>query len=448
MNSDVPAFYCSFCGALIHEYEFQKCLNCNAAFCQRCASHHQINGFDDTQLICPCGSSAIERNTETNNIKSELIEQIFSLKRALKKVGYRPVIVLKRTGHLESQLRSFRKQFLTPINQIDKIFLEAKRIENFILTEFHEYSSKLKRLYTNIMGLDSSFTENQNLLLQLSLFQKHITNFDVAVQTKLHPIYELVEELDDRYNQIEEMTHKIGRYFNVFVFVPGELGIGYFSAIELRNNRVRKISIDLIITTDRIVMFRHKRSKIVKQKTIVHDEFPPEDLIDVQKTSTGLFKRDKLLITTIKHDYELRSDSRTLMQIFDALQTSYYGRPNEIYIFEPFRDWASENYQEKILNAINFQNDTGNNPHRTPDQSSSQEKEPDFVSGVLDDRLRDLRLRKLANEKALQELKEGRKKVASRDYFDLIKNFELELAKLNEAIRELLIRTGKTNILH
>ena len=448
MNVDVPAFYCSFCGALIHEYEFMKCLNCSAAFCRRCASHHQTNGFNDTQLICPCGSSAIERNTETNILKSELIEQIFSLKRALKKVGYRPVIVLRRTGHLEAQLRSFRKQFLTPINQIDEIFLEAKKIENFIFTEFHEYSSKMKRLYRNIMGLDSSFTDNQNLLLQLSLFQKNIETFDTAVQTKLYPIYELVEELEDRYKQIEEMTNKIGRYFNVFVFVPGELGIGYFSDIELRNNRVRKISVDLIITTDRIVMFRHKRSKIVHRKTIVHDEFPPEDLIDVQKTSTGVFKRDKLQITTIKHDYELRSDFHTLMQIFDALQTSYYGRPNEVYIFEPFRDWASENYQEKILNAINFQNDTGNRPHRTSDSSPSQEKEPDFVSGVLDDRLRDLRLRKLANEKALQELKEGRKKVASRDYFELIKQFELELAKINEAIREMLIRTGKTNILH
>ncbi len=446
VNADVLAVYCSFCGTLIHEYEFQKCLNCGAAFCQRCASHHQSNGFNDTQLKCPCGSLAIERKIETNNLKSDLIEQIFTLKRALKNVGYRPVIVLRRTGHLESQLRSFRKQFLTPINQIDKIFLETKKIENFILTEFSEYSSKLIRLYRNIM--DSSFSDNQNLLLQLSLFQKHITSFDAAVQSKLHPIYEFVEELEDRYKKIEEMTKKIGRYFNVFVFVPGELGIGYFSDIELRNNRVRKISVDLIITTDRIVMFRHKRSKIIKRKTIVHDEFPPEDLIDVQKTSTGIFKRDKLQITTIKHDYELRSDFHTLMQIFDALQTSYYGRPNEVYIFEPFRDWSSENYQEKILNAINFQNDTGNSPHRTSDPSPSQEKEPDFVSGVLDDRLRDLRLRKLANEKALQELKEGRKKVASRDYFELIKQFELELAKINEAIREMLIRTGKTNILH
>ncbi|MHA2073581.1 MAG: hypothetical protein ACW97X_03105 [Candidatus Hodarchaeales archaeon] len=448
VNADVPAFYCSFCGALIHEYEFQKCLNCGAAFCQRCASHNKISSFNDTQLKCPCGSLAIESKTESNNLKSELLEQIFSLKRALKQVGYRPVIVLKRTGHLESQLRSFRKQFLTPINQIDNIFLETKKIENFILTEFHEYSSKLKRLYRNIMGLDSSFSDNRNLLLQLSLFQKNIASFDTAVQTKLHPIYELVEELEDRYNQIEEMTYKIGRYFNVFVFVPGELGIGYFSDIELRNSRISKISIDLIVTTDRIVMIRHKRSKIIKQKTIIHDEFPPEDLIDVEKTSTGVFKRDKLQITTIKHDYELRSDSSALMQIFDSLQTSYYGRPNDIYIFEPFRDWASENYQEKILNAINFRTDSANNTHRTPDPSPSQEKEPDFVSGVLDDRLRDLRLRKMANEKALQELKEGRKKVASREYFELVKQFELELAKINEAIRELLIRTGKTNILH
>jgi hypothetical protein len=445
MNSGLPTLYCSFCGALIHDYEFQKCLDCGAAFCQRCSSHPRFIG---SQLKCLCGSSAIEGSNGVNTLKTELLEQIFSLKRALKQAGYRPVVVLKRTGHLESQLRSFRKQFLIPVNLIDKIFLEAKKVENFILTEFHEYSLKLKKLYRNIMGLDSSFTDNRNLFLQLSLFQKHINTFDLAVQTKLNPIYELVEQLEQQYIQIEEMTRNIGRYFNAFVFVPGELGIGFFPDVELRNSRIRKICVDLIITTDRIVMVRNRRNKLIKQKTTIHDEFPPEDLIDVQKTSTGVFKRNKLLITTIKHDYELRSDSQTLMRIFNSLQSSYYGRPNEVYVFEPFRDWSSENYQEKILKAINFQTDSVKNANQASDTSSKPENEPDFVSGVLDERLRDLRLRKLANEKALQELKEGRKKVASRDYFELVKQFELELAKINEAMTELLIRTGKTNILH
>ncbi|MFX0085701.1 MAG: hypothetical protein ACFFAU_08505 [Candidatus Hodarchaeota archaeon] len=445
MNSGIPTLYCSFCGALIHDYEFQKCIDCGAAFCKRCASHPQFNG---SQLKCPCGSSSIEENQGVNTLKTELLEQIFTLKRALKQAGYRPVIVLKRTGHLESQLRSFRNQFLLPVNQIDKIFLETKKVEHFILTEFHEYSFKLKKLYRNIMGLDSSFTDNRNIFLQLSLFQKHINDFDNAVQTKLDPINELVEQLEQQYIQIEEMTRNVGRYFNAFVFEPGELGIGFFPKVVLRNSRIRKICVDLIITTDRIVILRNKRNKIIKQKTIIHDEFPPEDLIDVQKTSSGILKRNKLLITTIKHDYELRSDSQTLMRIFNSLQSSYYGRPNEIYVFEPFRDWSSENYQEKILKTINFQTDFVKNANQTSDASPKPDHEPDFVSGVLDERLRDLRLRKLANEKALQELKEGRKKVASRDYFELVKQFELELAKINEAMTELLIRTGKTNILH
>jgi len=444
MESKVPSYYCSFCGALIHEYEFQKCLNCGAAFCQRCASHLNINS---TQIKCPCGSSAIEINNETNNLKSELIERIFALKSALKKVGYRPVIVLKRTGQLESRLRPYGKQFLIPRNEIDKIFLETKKVESFILTEFHEYSSKLKRLYHKIMGLNTSFTDNRNLILQLSLFQKHINSFDTTVQPKIQPINDLVVQLEDRCQQIEEMTKKLGQYFKIFLFDPGELGIGFFPNIELQNNRIRKMIIDLVITTDKIVMLRNKRDRFIKQKTIIHDEFPPEDLIEVQKTNRAVLKRYKLQITTIKHDYELRSDSHTLMRIYDSLQLSYFGRPNAIYTFEPFRDWSSENYQEKILNAINFQKESLKNSEIPPDPSPVQNKEPDFVSGVLDDRLRDLRLRKQANEKALQELKEGRKKVASRDYFDLVKQFELELAKINDAITELLIRTGKTNIL-
>ncbi len=437
--------FCSFCGTLVREFESQKCLDCGALFCQQCASRLQINGI---QLKCPCGSANIESGSPEQNSQTRTLEHIFGLKRSLKQVGYRPVIMLKRTGHLESRLRAFRKQFLIPGNQIDKIFLDTKKIENFILSEFQEYSSKLSRLYRSVMGLDSSFIDHRNLSLQLTLFHKQVDSFDQTVQDKLQPIFSLIEQIEDKCDQFDEMTRHLGRCYNAFVFVPGELAIGFFPNIELRNNRIRKFTIDLLITTDRIVLFCRKRAKIISQKTIIYDEFPPEDLIDVQKTNTGFLKRDKLQITTIKHDYELRANFETLMRIFDALQLSYYGRPSEIYIHEPFRDWSSEIYQEKILSFLNFQTKVSGCSNRTSDSTNDQEKEPDFVTGVLDDRLRDLRLRKLANEKTLQELKEGRRKVANRDYFDLIRQFELELAKINEAITELLVRTGKTNLLN
>jgi hypothetical protein len=439
MTSEMTSLYCSFCGKMINELDSQKCSDCGAAFCEQCASQWKTNG---SQIKCPCGSSNIESGPPVKNQKSENLEYIFDLKRFLKQVAYRPVLILKRTGHLESRLRSFRKQFLIPGNQIDKIFLETKKIENFTLSEFQEYSAKLNRLYRSLMGLNSSFTDHRNLSLQLTLFQKQINSFDQTVQDKLQPIHDLIEQMEIKCDQFEEMARNLGRCFETFVFVPGELIIGYFANIELRNSRIRKTTVDIIITTDRIFLLKWKRFSIRGQRTKIYDEFPPEDLIDVQKLKVGLLKRDQLQITTIKHDYELRTDGDTLMRIFDGLQLSYYGRPSEIYVHEPFRDWSSEIYQEKILSGLNFHsNNNGGTEH------SSENREPDFVMGVLDDRLRDLRLRKLANEKALQELKEGRKKVSSRDYFDLIKQFELELAKINEAITELLVRTGKTNLL-
>ena len=443
MTSGRSNLYCSFCGIMIRELESQKCLECGAAFCLQCASRLQING---TELKCSCGSTNLEKGSPAQNLKTETLENIFELKRSLKQVGYRPVIVLKRTGHIESRLRSFRKQFLIPGSQIDKIFLETKKIENFTLSEFQEYSSKLNRLYRSLMGLDSSFTDYRNLSLQLTLFQKQIKSFDQTVQDKLQPIHDLIEKIENQCDQFDKMARHLGRCFNIFVFIPGELTIGFFPNIELQNSRIRKTTIDFAITTDRIVILCKKRHKILSQKIVIFDEFPPEDLIDVQKTSAGFLKRDKLKITTIKHDYELRADFQTLMRIFDALQLSYYGRPSDVYVHEPFRDWSSEIYQEKILSALNFNSNVIGNTRGTTEPTSDQERKPDFVAGVLEDRLRDLRLRKLANEKALQELKEGRKKVASRDYFDLIKQFELELAKINEAITELLIRTGKTNL--
>ena len=74
------------------------------------------------------------------------------------------------------------------------------------------------------------------------------------------------------------------------------------------------------------------------------------------------------------------------------------------------------------------------------------ERTPDYVIEVVDERLRDLRVQKMATLKALEELKTGGRKVTNRDYFDLVKQFELELAKINETITALLIRTGKTNL--
>ena len=425
---------------MIHELDSQKCSDCGAAFCPQCASQLNVNG---SQIKCPCGSSKIENGSPAQNLKSETLEYIFDLKRALKQVAYRPVLVLKRTGHLESRLRAFRKQFLIPGNQIDKIFLETKKIENFTLSEFQEYSAKLNRLYRSLMGLNSSFNDHRNFSLQLTLFQKQIKSFDQTVQDKLQPIHDLIEQMEIKCDQFEEMARNLGRCFDTLVFVPGELVIGYFANIELHNSRIRKKTVDIIITTDRIFLLKWKRFSVRGQRTKIYDEFPPEDLIDVQKSKVGILKRDQLQITTIKHDYELRTDGETLIRIFDGLQLSYYGRPSEIYVHEPFRDWSSEIYQEKVLSGLNFHN----NNNGGTENPSNQIKEPDFVTGVLDDRLRDLRLRKLANEKALQELKEGRKKVSSRDYFDLIKQFELELAKINEAITELLVRTGKTNLL-
>lgn len=443
MTSGRSNLYCSFCGTMIRESESQKCLECGAAFCLQCASQLQANSTD---LKCPCGSTSVENISPEQDLKTDTLENIFKLKRSLKQVGYRPVIVLKRTGHIESKLRSFRKQFLIPGNQIDKVFLDTKKIENFILSEFQEYSTKLNRLYCTLMGLDSSFTDYRNLSLQLTLFQKQVKSFDQTVQDKIEPIHDLIVQIENQCDQFEEMTRHLGRCFEALVFVPGELVIGFFSNIDLRNNRIRKTTINLAITTDRIILLKRKRFKVKGQKTVKIDEFPPEDLIDVQKTKIGLLKRDKLQITTIEHDYELRSDGNMLMRIFDALQLCYYGRPSNAFVHEPFRDWSSEIYQEKILSALNFQARITGNTKRSTDATPNQEREPDFVTGVLEDRLRDLRLRKLANERTLQELKEGRKKVSSREYFELVKQFELELAEINEAITEILVRTGKTNL--
>ena len=123
------------------------------------------------------------------------------------------------------------------------------------------------------------------------------------------------------------------------------------------------------------------------------------------------------------------------------------GRPSDLYINEPFRDWSSEIYQEKILSALNFQNKNQRSSLRENEGKNSPENVPDFVNEFLGERLKELRIHELAANKALEELKEGRKKVASREYFELLKQFEYELAKIAEERRDLLSRSGKSNLL-
>ncbi len=437
--------FCSFCGSQLSSSEVHKCLDCGVTFCQHCAARSLMN---DSQLKCSCGSPNIEAFQKNKNGKADILEQIFDLKRSLKQVGYRPVILLKRTGQLESRLRSFRKQFFIPGNLIDKIFLETKKIENFTLNEFQEYSGKLHRIYQSVVR-SPILSENifRNSYLQISLFEKHITSFDQTVISKLENISILIEQLEKQCDLFDEMRKNLANSFDNFVLTPGELGIGYFSNLVLSNEGIRKIMIDLVITTDRVMLLRKKRTRLLVNKIlIIYDEFPPKALIDVQKKNSGLLKREKLFISAIKRDFTLRADGQTLLRIFNSLKLSYMGRPSDLYINEPFRDWSSEIYQEKILAALNFQNKQHNASSRENNVNNSPTNVPDFVNEFLGERLRDLRIHELAAKKALEELKEGRKKVASREYFDLLKQFEFELAKIAEERRDLMNRTGKSNL--
>ncbi|MHA2093260.1 MAG: hypothetical protein ACW98F_01280 [Candidatus Hodarchaeales archaeon] len=444
MTSSESTGYCSFCGSALVSSEIHKCLDCGATFCQQCATRSFMAG---STLKCSCGSPNIEAFDHNKNGKSDLLEDIFVLKRSLKHAGYRPVILLKRTGQLESRLRSFRKQFLIPGNLIDKIFLETKKIENFTLSEFQEYASKLQRIYHNVVRHPISENSFRNSSLQISLFQKHIASFDQTVVSKLETISRLIEQVEQQCDLFDEMRKKLARCIDIFVLIPGEMGIGYFSSLDPHNDSLRKSTIDLVITTDRIVLLQKKRTNVLGHKTVLCDEFHPKALVDVQKKNSGFLKRDKLLITAIKRDFVIQSDEQTLIRIFNSLKLCYLGRPSDLYINEPFRDWSSEIYQEKILSALNFQNNKKTPVSSLKNQNKSPENIPDFVNGFLEERLRDLRIHELAAKRALQELKEGRKKVAGREYFELLKQFELELAKIAEERTELLIRTGKTNLL-
>ena len=436
--------YCHFCGTRLSISEIHKCLDCGATFCHQCATRSLTHG---NILKCTCGSQKVHASSTPKNGKADLLEHIFDLKRFLKQVGYRPVILLKRTGQLEARLRSFRKQFLIPGNLIDKIFLETKKIENFTLEEFQEYTAKLQRIYHNVVT--SALSENafRNSSLQISLFEKHINSFDQTVLSKLSNISSMIEQVEKQCDTFDEMSKNLVRCLNVFVLTPGELGIGYFPNIDLHNNGIRKTSVDVIITTDRIAFIQKRRARIISQKMIKIDEFSPKALVDVQKKNSGFFKRDKLLITAVKRDFEIRANEKSLLSIYYSLKLSYYGRPTDLYINEPFRDWSSEIYQEKILAALNFQKKKTQSLSQSSESQKSEKNIPAFLNGFLEELLRDLRIRELAAKKALEELKEQRKKVASREYFDLLKQFEFELAKIREERTELLVKTGKTNLL-
>lgn len=389
----------------------------------------------------------MEGGVPTLNLKTELLEYLFILKKALKHVAYRPVVLLKRLGHLESQLCPLMTKFLVPIEQIDQMFSDTKKIEEFILGEFHDFSTKLNRFYQNIFEFRGHVNDSPDLALQMNLFQKQVQTFDQTAQTKLQSIMDLLDDLFQECTAIYQMEKDLDQFSSVYGLDQGELGIKMFPNIELNGQGARKTNVNMLITTNRIVFLQKKRKNVVAHKIVLYDEFGTGDLLDVKIVEEGFFKRHKLVIEALKREYGLYSDSETLDQIVKCLHVGYYGEFTNNYTHKPLRDWSSEVYQEEILAALNF----SMNPqeYRKTNESPSlmpSERTPDFVIEVVDERLRDLRVQKMANIKALEELKTGGRKVTNRDYFDLVKQFELELAKINETITDLLIRTGKTNL--
>ncbi|MFW9855467.1 MAG: hypothetical protein ACFFFG_10415 [Candidatus Thorarchaeota archaeon] len=444
MSSSANELFCSFCGVQIQKGKGYKCQDCQAIFCALCGVKRGDQGF---LITCKCGSGIVNREESNLDLKTELLEHLFVLKKALKQVAYRPVVLLKRLGHLESQLRPLMTKFLIPIEQIDRMFSDTKEIEEFILEEFKEFSTKLHRYYQNISEVKGLASSSSDLALQLTLFQKQVQTFDQTVQMRLGSIEDLLDDLSSEYTAIHKMERELRQFSDVFGFGPGELGIGLFPKVELNGESVRKTRVNMLITTNRIMFLQNKRKNVLGNEIVLYDEFGTGDLVDVKIVEEGLLKRRKLMIQAMKREYGLYSDSGTLDQIVKSLQIGYYGEPNNNYTHKPLRDWSSEVYQEEILSALNFSMNTKED-HTVLDSASPlfPERTPNYVSEVVDEHLRDLRIQKMATIKALEELKTGGRKVTNRDYFDLVKQFELDLAKINERITDLLIRSGKTNL--
>jgi hypothetical protein len=296
-------------------------------------------------LTCKCGSKTVNREELTLDLKTELLEYIFVLKKALKHVAYRPVVLLKKLGHLESQLRPLMTKFLVPLEQIDQMFIDAKEIEEFILEEFQDFSSKLHRYYQNISEVRGGSSNPSDLALQLTLFQKQVQTFDQTVQTKLQSIEDLLDNLSSECTTFYQMEKDLEQFSEVFGFGPGELGIHLFPNIELNGESVRKTNVNILITTNRIIFLQKKRKNVVGHEIVLYDEFGTGDLLDVKIIEGGFLKRHKLIIEALKREYGLYSDSETLDQIVKSLQIGYYGQPNNNYTHKPLRDWSSEVYQ-------------------------------------------------------------------------------------------------------
>lgn len=447
--NEVTKGFCALCGIELLD-ESKECPDCGSLYCYDCASRLRISGKSSS---CLCGSKNL---TPSLKDKVSVVERILDIRRVLKQTLYRPVILLRRSGRVEEEFNRHKNHFLIPRELLNRIFYEITGVQNSILEEIPDYVDKIHGYYAMAVDHHISDPVLQKIDLRLNLLNDHLESFDVSVETRLKMSEHLIEAGDIICSQIETLKSYITSLKEKFNLLPGELGIGIFNDILMKKGRFTSQKVDVLVTTDRLILLKNEKNKFFRSTKEILEILRPEDVLEQKYVKNNKNDRAHLSIICLNQKIFFEQSSSILESLHDGLNLSKHGRPTEFNkrSFKLQRDWSSDDYQERVLKSLKLSQTaefakTGINEDREENQISSENSEkPEFLDELLKQRLTELRHRKTAVQSALVELKSGTRKIANRDYFDLLRQFELELAQIEEQITSIMVKSGLTNLMH
>ncbi len=312
--------------------ETARCQECGIIMCPSCYEVMLLQSSPN-QEICPsCGS--VHSLQLLGTMREMTVSDLLNLRNTLKTAAYQPVIVLKKAKFLLEQLYHLQKHFwvvpyLEMISNIPNILTS---IEPFIISYLREFVTRLRNLLKHLnedtdLVVASKDLAYPNLGFEGAILLIQAESFMKAITKKLKPLKESLEEIKSIVNIFvsvqEDEMQLLRKKFNFHV---NELIIAYFKNLSIKHGGIRYKRANLMLTTDRLLIFRKSKSGIFLDRSFLREE-----VIDSLHKKTKFSGERLEIVLNETNRMIIKADPMTLTQIQLTIQHgwtrlgSYYG---------------------------------------------------------------------------------------------------------------------------
>ncbi len=303
-----------------------------------CSSCHEsiLLQSRPNEEVCPsCGS--IQTIQLLGSLRGMTVNDLINLRNALKNAAYQPIIILKKAKFLLEQLYHLQKHFwiqpyLEMISNIPDILTS---IEPFITSYLRDFVSRLRILLKHLDQNVDFFTLSEdnsypNLGFEGALLLIQAESFMKAISSRLKPLKDSLNEIESIVSIFLKIQDDELQYLRKkFNFHVNELIITYFKDLSVKGGGLRFKKANLMLTTERILLFRKNKSELALDKIFLREE-----VID------STFKKSRF---TGAHLEIYLSDERRLIVKADHVTL------NQIYL-TMLHGWTNFEHQSSLIN--------------------------------------------------------------------------------------------------